>query len=218
MVKLGDESTGKSELQRGNELLHDELFRELISKAVDEHAKRIRDDAGNVEYDQMPADIKLELVELQAVLLLLENPEDSAAYRVSSTYSAKYISYAPKEDIDGERLKVSKSRDGESPNPTWQLSVRISKYSPDPYRHTPEEIIVDTPETTVTVMPEGIYADSDGTKFKRGTGVTMDFYTGGHVEIFGAKGAANSILYTTREPIHVIDDLSIARIIKMLEF
>jgi len=217
MVKTTDEGTRKSEIQRADELVRDETFRALVKTAIDAHSEKIRHEAVDVVNDKLLADVHMERAELEVAELLLTEQEKSSVYKVISTRSANYIKFAPTADVVGERLNLfGPPTKREEQNPVWQLSVRVSRPELDPYKHTPEEIVVDNPEARVTIMPERVYLDERGDpKFRPGTGVTINLYTGGRAEVFGAKGAGN-ILYTTEEPIATIEGPEISAMMEKL--
>lgn len=205
-----------SELERANALMRDETFMALIETAVEAHTNYIRAQAGGGNFEDMAPDFQTELKELQLVKLLLEGQERAEVYKVTSTQSAVYISFAPEHDIQSERLALFGPPKRDIANPVWQLNVRVVAPPTNTLRQSPEDIVVNTPQRRVTVMPEQVYIDKDGAvKFRRGTGTTMHIYSGGRAELYGAKGVGD-ILYTTQEPIAVVEGDELAAMMQKL--
>ena len=217
MTKSNDENLGKSELQRTNELIHDEAFRALAEKSLEAHEKKIRQEAGNVNYEDMQPDVQTELVEIQVAEILLGKGGELNVYRLTSTLSTLCAKAALTPEVRGERLNLYGPPKRNESNPVRQMSVRFSRpAAPDPYKNTPEDIVVNTPTARVSIQVETAYLDNeDAAKFRVGIGVTVNFYEGGRAEVFGTKGTG-SILYKTEEPIATLEEPEIATLMQRL--
>lgn len=214
-----DEKPNPSELQKAEALIHDETFIALVHTASDAHEQLLRDRAGEVNYEDMTPDLKRELADLEIIKLLLttEPSEMSMVYKITTTPNASYIKLARVQEIKGDRIAL---REGDQirgqTNPVHQLSIKVVKPRPlDPYRASPEAIVVNQPKAVVNITPEEVYLEGGAVKFTAGTGITLKFFEGGCAEVYGSKSAGD-INYKTDEPITSIDDDSIAGIVEKL--
>lgn len=196
-------------LQNVEEALRLESVRTVVLLGIKAHIDAIKAHTEDLaDEDQAVGIADSEIASLKALGVLIGNgTRQHEAYLLKQLRNGTRIyELAAKHDIRGSRLRIDDSNPPTESSPLRRLKIVKEPITSNPYTDTPEEIVVNRPIHRISIAEEEVFVDFnvERLRYHRLTGISLDIYADGHMEVFGTKGVG-TLPYSTTQPILVLE-------------